>query len=269
MSTADDHDELEGEEVGGEMSLFEHLGELRKRLIYCVIAVVIGSIVSWTWRNELFLFILEPLNQAAPTAEMAKVHYKELTEPFFVLLKTAVTGGIFLGLPVILWQIWGFVAPGLYKHERRVAVPFVFVATLFFLFGSGFCYFFVMPVGFAFLFKFSDPVSTPTIMMQEHYGFALKLLLAFGAVFEMPVIAMFLSAIGVITHRTLIKYWRYSVIGSFVFAALLTPPDVGTQLAMAVPLVFLYGLSIIVAWFFTASREKKQRIAAEKEAKDA
>ncbi len=254
----------EEEEVGGEMTLFEHLGELRKRLIYCVVAVLIGAIVSWTWRNELFMFILEPLKIAAPTAEMAKVHYKDLTEPFFVLLKTSVTAGIFLGLPVILWQIWGFVAPGLYRHERRVAIPFVFLATIFFLFGASFCYYFVMPFGFAFLFKFSDPVSTPNIMMQEHYGFALRLLLAFGVVFEMPVVAMFLSAIGLITHRTLIKYWRYSVVAAFIFAALLTPPDVGTQVAMAVPLVILYGVSILVAWFFTSRREKKAA-AAEQE----
>ena len=251
-------------EVSGEMTLFEHLGELRRRVIISAVAVIVGAMIAWTWRNELFLFILEPLKIAAPTAEMAKVHYKDLTEPFFVLLKTSITAGIFLSLPVLLWQLWGFVAPGLYKHEKRMAMPFVFLATIFFLFGSSFCYYFVMPFGFEFLFKFSDPVSTPNIMMQEHYGFALKLLLAFGAVFEMPVIAMFLSAIGLITHRTLITYWRYSVIASFVFAALLTPPDVGTQIAMAVPLVILYGVSIVVAWFFTSRRERKAR--AEEEA---
>lgn len=251
------HEETRAESFEGEMTLFEHLAELRRRLIYCIVAVLLGAIISWTFRNELFLFILAPLKAAAPSAEMAKVHYKDLTEPFFVLLKTSITAGIFLGLPVILWQVWNFIAPGLYKHERRIAVPFVFLATIFFLIGASFCYYIVMPYGFEFLFLFSDPVSTPNIMMQEHYGFALRLLLAFGAVFEMPVVAMFLSAIGLITHRTLIKYWRYSVVGAFVFAAVLTPPDVGTQLAMAIPLIFLYGVSIAVAWFFTRNREKR------------
>lgn len=251
-------EETDATQVGeGEMTLFEHLAELRRRLVISIIAVLVGAIVAWTWRNELFLFILQPLKDAAPTAEMAQVHYKELTEPFFVLLKTAGTAGVFLGLPVILWQIWGFIAPGLYRHERRIAIPFVFLATIFFFAGAAFCYYFVMPYGFAFLFAFSDPVSTPNIMMQDHYSFALRLLLAFGAVFEMPVVAMFLSAIGLITHHTLIKYWRYAVVAAFVFAAILTPPDVGTQVAMAVPLVILYGVSILVAMFFTKSRERR------------
>lgn len=257
MSQVDEPRDPSEQDISGEMTLFEHLAELRRRLIISIIAIVVGAVIAWSFRNELFLVILQPLKDAAPNAKMANVHYKDLTEPFFVLLKTSVTAGVFIGLPVILWQIWGFIAPGLYKHERRIAVPFVFLATIFFLIGASFCYFFVMPYGFAFLFAFSDPVSTPNIMMQEHYNFALRLLLAFGVVFEMPVVAMFLSAIGLITHRTLIKYWRYSVIAAFVFAALLTPPDVGTQMAMAVPLVILYGVSILVAWFFTSRREKK------------
>lgn len=245
------------EDIGGEMSLFEHLHELRRRLIYSMIAVAGGFAVSWTWRNELFNFLLDPLRLAAPTAEMAEIHYKDLTEPFFTLMKTSLVAGIFLALPVILYQIWKFIAPGLYAHEKRLAIPFVVLATLFFVGGSAFCYYGVMPFGFAFLFKFSDAVSQPTLMMQEHYGLALKLLLAFGVIFEMPVVAMFLSALGVITHHTLIKHWRVSVVASFVFAAMLTPPDVGTQLAMAIPLVVLYGVSILVAWGFTRARERR------------
>jgi sec-independent protein translocase protein TatC len=250
-------EEQTGGALGGEMSIFDHLAELRRRLIYSMVAVAVGFSVSWTWRNEIFQFILEPLKVAAPTAEMAQIHYKDLTEPFFTLIKTSLTAGVFLGLPVILWQVWKFIAPGLYAHERKLAIPFVVLATLFFLGGASFCYYFVMPYGFAFLFKFSDEVSSPTLMMQEHYGLALKLLLAFGAVFELPVAAMFLSALGIITHETLIKHWRISVVASFIFAAVLTPPDVGTQIAMAIPLVILYGVSIVVAYFFTKQRERR------------
>ena len=248
---------LTEEELGAEMSIFDHLAELRRRLVYSMIAVAVGFTIAWTWRNEIFGFILVPLQAAAPTQEMATIHFKDLTEPFFTLIKTSLTAGVFISIPVILSQIWAFIAPGLYKHERRLAVPFVFLATLFFLGGAGFCYYVVMPYGFAFLFEFGGEVANPTLMMQDHYGLALKLLLAFGVVFEMPVAAMFLSALGVITHETLIKHWRIAFVGSFVFAAVLTPPDIGTQLAMAVPLIILYGVSIVVAYFFTKRHERR------------
>ena len=223
-----------------------------------IIAIAVGSSIAWIFKEELYALLLRPLQQAAPTAEMAQIHYKDLVEPFFIMLKTAIVGGVFLSLPVVLWQLWKFIAPGLYAHEKRMAMPFVISATAFFLLGSYFCYALVMPFGFEFLFKFSDNISTPTLMMEEHYGLALKMLLAFGAIFEMPVIAMFLSAIGVITHHTLIKHWRAAIVISFVFAAVLTPPDVGTQVAMAIPLTILYGISIVAAYFFTKRNERKR-----------
>ena len=241
----------------GEMSLFDHLKELRKRLVYSLVAVGIGFSISWIWRNEIFEFILVPLKAAAPTKEMAEVHFKDLIEPFFTLMKTCFASGVLFAIPVILWQAWKFIAPGLYAEEKRMAIPFVLLASAFFIGGTSFCYYFVMPIGFEFLFKFAGDISSPMLMMQEHYNLALKLLLAFGLVFEMPVVAMFLSAIGVITHHTLIKHWRISVVVSFILAAILTPPDVGTQIAMAIPLVVLYGVSILVALFFTKRREKK------------
>ncbi|MEM1347087.1 MAG: twin-arginine translocase subunit TatC [Myxococcota bacterium] len=252
------HMDAEDEEAGGEMTLLEHLAELRRRVVYSFIAVAVGFGVSWTWVEDLFTFILVPLEAAAPEAGMGQINYKDLTEPFFTLIKTAIIAGVFLAIPVILYQIWKFVAPGLYKHERRLALPFVAIASAFFFVGASFCYYFVMPYGFEFLFKFSQGVdANPTLMMSEHYNLAIKLLLAFGIVFEMPVAAMFLSAVGVITHRTLIEYWRISVVVAFIFAAMLTPPDIGTQLAMAIPLIVLYGISIGVAYVFTTRRERR------------
>lgn len=249
------------EAVEGQMTLFEHLTELRRRLIYALIAVAAGCGISWTWAEEIFQFILVPLDRAAPQKGMSTVHYQSLTEPFFTLLKTSLVAGVFLAIPVILWQIWKFIAPALYPDEKRLAAPFVLIATLFFFGGGAFCYYVVMPYGFNFLFIFGDQVAgaKATIMVSEHYALATRLLLAFGAVFELPVICMFLSAMGLITHRTLIKYWRVSVVGSFIFAAMLTPPEVITQVAMAVPLILLYGLSIIVAYFFTVRREARER----------
>lgn len=247
------------EELGSEMTLFEHLSELRKRLIYSIFGVFVGFGVSWIWVKEIYEFLSLPLKKATSDPGMAQLHYKDLTEPFFTLLKTAIVAGIFLAIPVILWQVWKFIAPGLYAHEKRFAIPFVILATGFFLGGAAFCYYLVMPFGFEFLFEFGSKVAdaNPSLMMSEHYGLAIKLLLAFGAVFEMPVIAMFLSVMGVITHRTLIAYWRVAIVGSFIFAAVLTPPDVITQVAMAVPLVILYSISIVVAYVFTSRRERR------------
>lgn len=262
-----EHEGMEEEALEGEMTLFDHLAELRRRLAYCLVAVFVGFGVSWTWVENIFEFIAQPLKNASPNAAMGQLHYKSLTEPFFTLVKTAIVAGIFLAIPVILWQVWKFIAPGLYKHEKRLAIPFVILATIFFFGGASFCYYFVMVYGFQFLFQFGNTVANPTLMMSEHYDLAVKLLLAFGAIFEMPVVAMFMAALGLITHRTLIRFWRLAVVGSFIFAAILTPPDVVTQVAMAVPLTFLYGVSIVVAYFFTVRRERKN--AAELAALDA
>ena len=180
---------LEGDvEEQGEMTLFEHLAELRKRLVYCMVAIGAGFAVAWTWVEDIYTFILEPLKKAAPELAMATMNYKDLTEPFFTMLKTALVAGIFFAVPVILWQLWKFIVPALYEHERRLAIPFVFVASMFFLGGSSFCYYFVMPHGFNFLFTFSQSVGTPTLMMSEHYDLSMKLLLAFGSIFELSLI---------------------------------------------------------------------------------
>ncbi len=243
--------------VSGEMSLFEHLAELRKRLIYSMLAIATGFGISWIWREEIFQFLLEPLRQAAPAAVMAQIHNRDLTEPFMTLIKASFVAGVFLAIPVVLWQLWCFIAPALYKNEKRLAIPFVVVATVFFFAGGALCYKVVMPYGFEFLFAFGQGISNPTLMMGDHFSLTIKLLLAFGAIFELPVISMFLSALGVLTHYTLIKHWRGAIVGSFVLGAVLTPPDVGTQVAMASSLIVLYGLSIIVAWYFTTRRERK------------
>lgn len=239
------------------MTVIEHLYELRRRVLWAALGVAICVGISWGFVEEIFELLMMPLRAAAPNAELAEMHHKDLAEPFFVLLKTAIFAGVFASVPWLLVQLWAFVAPGLYVHEKRVAIPFVLLATLFFVGGSSFCFFVVMPLGYEFLLLFSMEVSQPELMMNEYLALTTKLLLGFGLIFELPVFSMFLSWMGILTHHHLIKFWRHSVVAAFIIAAILTPPDVVTQTLMAVPLIVLYFVSIGVAWFFTTRREAR------------
>ncbi len=243
------------------MTVFEHLAELRRRVGWTLVGLVFTFGVSWIVVEPIFEYLLEPLRAATADQSLAQMHHKDLAEPFFVLLKTAIFSAVFLGAPWILLQIWLFVAPALYDSEKKLAFPFTLIAALFFYGGAAFCFYLVMPYGYKFLLDFSLEVSKPELMMNEYLALTTKLILGFGFIFEMPVFSMFLSSIGVLTHHHLIKFWRYAIVLAFIIAAMLTPPDVVTQTMMAVPLVFLYGVSVIVAWGFTTQREK--RAAAE------
>lgn len=260
---------LEGEETidplaEARMSVFEHLAELRRRVGWATLGVFVMFIFAWTWVEPLFEFLLQPLRLATDDATLAQMHHRDLAEPFFVLLKTAMFSSVFFGAPWIMLQMWLFIAPALYDNEKKLALPFTFMATLFFYSGAAFCFYVVMPLGYEFLLQFSMDVSQPELMMNEYLGLTTKFVLAFGFIFEMPVVAMFLSGIGVLTHRHLLKYWRYSIVVAFIIGAILTPPDPVTQTLMAVPLVVLYFISVGVAWIFTTQREK--RVAAEEAA---
>lgn len=174
-------------------------------------------------------------------------------------------GGLFFGTPIILYQLWAFIAPGLYKHEQRVVIPFVMATTLCFVGGAAFAYFLVLPNAFDFLLDYSINVGpqklVPDINIEEYLDFVLKLLLGFGLAFELPTISAFLALLGLISHRALLTVWRYAIVGIFIVAAVLTPPDVYSQLLMAVPLLFLYGVSIVVCWAITVRRERRAAAA--------
>ncbi len=256
--TAEEFEEIDSF-IQARMSFMEHLRELRKRVIYSMVAAFVGFGICWAFVNELFALLLRPLEAAKPGSLVTMMHHKDMTEPFFTLLKTAIVGGIFLAIPFILYNIWKFIAPGLYPNEKKMVLPFVTMASFFFFLGGSFCYFVVMPFGYRFLLDFSMEVSQPTLMMNEYFGLTTKLLLGFGVVFEMPVVAMFLSAVGLLTHYTLLKYWRHAFVSCFVVGAMLTPPDVVTQVMMAVPLMILYGFSIGISYFFTKKHEAKAR----------
>lgn len=233
----------------------EHLRELRYRLLIAIAAIGVGFAISWTWTEEIFAFLLAPLQEAAlqqPTGDktLAQMHHRDLTEPFFVLLKTAFFGGVVLAVPVLMYQVWAFIAPGLYPDERRTAGPFVVVATLCFLIGGAFSYYGIMPYAYAFLLEFSDGVSKPDLMMKEYLGITTKLILAFGFIFEMPVITTFLAKVGVVNYKQMLRFWRYALVLCFIVGAMLTPPDLISQVMLAGPMILLYFISIGCAYLF-------------------
>ncbi len=239
------------------MPLTAHLEELRWRLIKALLGIGAAFLLSYQFADVLFAFLTQPLYaakllQTADAGHGVNLIGTGVVEAFFTKLKVALIAGIFLSSPVSFYQLWRFVAPGLYPHEKRYALPFVFFASFFFLAGAAFCYALVLPVGYRF---FLDQYATigvrPELRISEYLSFTARMLLAFGVTFELPVITFFLARAGAVTHRTMLGYWRYAVVGIFIAAAVLTPgPDVASQLLMATPLLVLYGASIGVAYVF-------------------
>ena len=187
-----------------------------------------------------------------------KITTHQVGGAFFVALKVSIFAAILFALPVILWQLWLFIAPGLYDNEKKLVLPFVFGGTSMFAVGVLFAYYVVTPFGFQFLITFGSFLYTPLINIEDYVGFFTKILLGFGVAFELPVVASFLGIIGLVTDRTLVGFFKYAIIIIFVLAALLTPPDVLTQLLMAAPLILLYGASILLLKLINPYREEDE-----------
>jgi sec-independent protein translocase protein TatC len=225
-----------------------HLEELRKRLITCFIAVGVGFLLSFGFKERLFTILVQPLIKVMKEGET--LIYTGLPEAFFTYLKVAFLSGIILASPIILYHFWMFVAPGLYKKERRMLGPIVFLSSFFFIGGALFGYFIVFPWGFKFFLGFATDTIRPLPSMKEYFGFSAKLLLAFGVVFELPLVLTFLAKLGIVSVEFLKKNRKYALLLFFAGAAILTPPDVITQVMMALPLMVLYEISIIGAKIF-------------------
>jgi len=230
-----------------------HLVELRKRLGLSVLSVFIAFIVAFTFHEQILEWITAPLNEAlAQVASLSKkaadgmVTTHQVGGAFFVALKVSFFAGLLGALPFILYQIWLFIAPGLYSNEKKMILPFVVGGSVMFLIGILFAYYVVTPFGFQFLITFGSFLYTPLINIEDYVGFFTKIMMGFGIAFELPVFAYFLALLGLVTDKTLKDFFRYAVLIIFVVAALLTPPDVLTQLLMAAPLVILYGVSIFI-----------------------
>ena len=243
------------------MPITAHLEELRRRLITSIVAVIIGFGATYYFAPKLFEILMAPLVGALPPE--STLIFTGVTEAFFTYLKMALLAGFFLASPLVLYEIWAFVSPGLYKREKTWVIPFVVFSTLFFIGGALFGYFVVFPYGFKFLLSYATDMIRPLPKVKEYFSLASRMLLAFGAVFELPLFVFFLTKMGLVTSRTLIDKFKYAIIIIFAISAILTPPDVVTQLMMAGPLLALYGLSVIVAIVFEKKVEKEEETEEE------
>lgn len=231
-----------------------HMEELRKRLIVCFIAVGVGFVASYGFKEQLFEILVRPLVLVMDEGD--KLIFTGLPEAFFTYLKVSFLTGLMLAAPIILYEFWMFVAPGLYNKERRLLVPILILSSIFFIGGALFGYFFVFPYGFQFFLGFASEHIRPLPSMKEYLGFSSKLLLAFGLAFELPIVITFLAKLGIVSVPFLKKNRKYAVLIFFVFAAIITPPDVVTQIMMAVPMMILYEISILGARMFGKKKEE-------------
>lgn len=262
------------------MAFTEHLRELRTRLRNSILALIVAICVTYFFSQPLFALLCQPYIDAyrANGLGQAQLEFASLIEPFWVYFKVAMYSGIFVASPVIFYQLWQFIAPGLYSKEKKIALPFAIFSALFFISGALFCYDFVFPVAFKFFLSYSsanisqmqemfgvhvnvnvaDPLRVhANIFMEQYLDLATKMLLGFGLIFEMPLLIFFLAYAGLVTHRSLWKFNKYAIVLSFVIGAILTPgPDVVSQLLMATPMVVLYNLSILIAYIVTKRKEK-------------
>ncbi|MGH7813594.1 MAG: twin-arginine translocase subunit TatC [Candidatus Binataceae bacterium] len=232
-----------------EMPLLEHLTELRIRLIRALIAVGLGFIIAYAFADELFRALTWPIRDVSGGKVL--LIGTGVGEAFFTKIKVALIAGLFLASPAVFYEIWRFIAPGLHAAERKMAKPFVFFASLFFMLGGYFCWAVVFKVGYAFfLSEYASLGVTPTIRISEYLAFSAKLLLAFAITFEMPIFAFFFTKLGMIDYKMMLRFWRYAILAIFIVAAALTPPDMVSQFLLAIPLLLLYGISIGVAYVF-------------------
>lgn len=241
-----------------ELPVTAHLEELRHRLIVCVCTWLVAFVACYFFSEQLFQFVAQPVRAVLPKG--SSLVFIDATEPFFTYLKIAAFSALLLALPVIFWQIWQFVAPGLYGHEKRLALPFALASSACFGAGTwfGFCY--VFPLIFRFLVGFGTSTGDIDAMlsMGSYLALSSKLLLAFGLVFELPIVIFFLARLGIIDHHWLAKNRKYALLVAFVVGAVLTPPDVISQLSLAVPFMLLYEVGIIVARLFAPSASDRE-----------
>jgi sec-independent protein translocase protein TatC len=230
------------------MGFFEHLEELRKRLIVSLLALFGGFLACWYFAPRLFDFLSAPVRRALPPGQ--NLAYTTLSEPFVLYFRVAMLAGVIVASPIILWQTWLFVAPALYRHERKWVWPFLAASVFFFLSGCAFGYFEAFPLVVGFLVGVGKPFQA-VITINEYLSTATKIILGLGLCFEMPILVFFLARMGVVTEKWLLAKLKYAILIIFIIAAVITPtPDVTTQCVFAVPMILLYLLGIGAAWLF-------------------
>ena len=232
--------------VDDKMPFLEHLGELRVRIMRALIALLVGTLIGLPFSQYLIDWLARPITKLG-----YDLVFTAPAEAFWVQMKVGIIAGLFVAAPAILWQVWGFVAPGLHTHEKKYAVPFVLIGSLLFLVGGAFSLFVVTPYALTFLLGYARPGLKPMITIENHIDFLLKFTLAFGAVFELPLIITLAARMGLVTAKVLAKNRKYAILGAFVIGAVLTPtPDAFNQALMAGPLIILYEVGIVCARLF-------------------
>jgi sec-independent protein translocase protein TatC len=236
------------------MSILDHLRELRGRLIVALWAVVLGFLACFAFADTLFAWLAQPMRDALAAHGNGTLAVTEAMEGLFVKMRVAGLSGFFLASPVVFWQAWQFVAPGMYDTERRHVLPLVSASTLLFLSGAAFAYFVVFRYGFPIFLEMNGEGIAAVLTISSYLTFATTLLVAFGASFQLPVVVYFLARLGLINARDMVRGFRYAIVMIFVVAAVLTPPDVLSQFLMAVPLLVLYVVGIGVAAVFSTKK---------------
>jgi sec-independent protein translocase protein TatC len=247
-----------GPSADAQMPFTSHLDELRSRLVKCCLAIAVAFLGCFAIAEKIFYLLTAPIRRI-DVAGLTLIG-TAVPEAFFTKMKVSFAAALIVALPVLLWHAWQFVAPGLYEHEKRYTRSFVFFGSLFFLAGAAFCYEIFLVHGLGFLLRRYEAIKVqPLIQMGDYFSLVSRLVLAFGVMFQLPVVAFFLSRVGLIDHRFLIQHFRYAIVGIAILAAILTPPDLISQVLFMVPLALLYGVSILVA--FLARQKGKPRHA--------
>lgn len=222
-----------------EKPFWDHLEELRARLMNCLYALLGTSVVGYLVRMPVLDFLKAPLFKALPP-ERQHLYFTGMFESFFNHLQIAMLVGVFLGSPFFLYQLWAFIAPGLHGHEKKLAFPFIAAATIFFFLGAAFAYYLVLPLGFKFFLEFGQPADVPMITVKEYFSVLFRLLLIFGGSFELPVVLVLMAKIGIVNYESLIAQRRNAIIGITLVSGLVAPPDVMSMLLMMAPLYLFF-----------------------------
>jgi sec-independent protein translocase protein TatC len=254
--SGDDEDPEQLEDSTGKMSFLEHLDELRTRLIKIIYGLIVGCVIAYIFIQRIFDFFMRPLAQVSG----GHMQYTQGSEPFMLWMKIGFLAGIFIASPWILWQVWKFIAPGLYAHEKKFAIPFVVLSTVCFISGAAFCYYVAFPWTWKFFNSFSTDYMVFTPKVDEAFSLYAKMLLGFGLMFQMPTVVFFLARMGVVTGGFLLKYFKYALLIITIIAAVVSPgTDAMSTIIYAVPMLALYVVSIAIAYVF---QKRKRPVSA-------
>jgi sec-independent protein translocase protein TatC len=234
-----------------------HLKELRDRLVVCIVGVGIAFIITYVFKERLFAFLMRPFIEVMPP--QSSFIFTGVTEAFITYFKISIVAALFLAAPVILYEVWMFVAPGLYEKEKRYVIPFIAFGSIFFIIGGLFCYYVILPYIYHFFVSYAGPDIIPMPSLKEYMNLTLKMLIIFGLIFQMPLVAYYLSKAGIIKYRVLAGKRRYAILAIVVVSAIITPPEITSQLLMALPMYGLFEVSILIARLFG----KKEKVDAD------